>query len=734
MRVIQFLGIFFVAAFLSVSCSDKKDAPKTDTPVSDSSSKLREFKPNSGQAVSAAPWLRTVLPEKTLAYFRFPSFWGILGQAKGNAFDRTSNNAAYAQAVNSLKQAFAKNVTNRTEKELQTILALYYQHIISPIEILAIQDLLSDKSGPGVVITAKVDFDSLDKLTQFLNSQENKHFLNVLEPAQAQKPGKLQLMGMEVFYSFSSANQQLLFYVGAPGSSPEQFMQAITNLKPNTNHPMYKMEQSLDASGQGLFAWVSPKYAGEFIQAMHLPQNSVFGIVANSGTVIDGIAAGIGVSDGKQRIKVMLDMPHTMFRAFTPLAKNDLSLHSAGQLDSVIVLNVPDSHFIKTIGALSGAGDKINQGIEALTQTLGFNPEELLDSLGPELVYLSDEAGGYAAVRVRNKEKFEGLIKQAAKQHGLVYETRSVQGKEYHHLKISYMSDMVRKLSASNRFRMEDIYVKLAASPTHIYWTYDGDYMLMASVPQILMDRQYLKKGVTVNTWLSEQIKTDVKSSLLLAATQSKGAKRWIYHQELAFMNTLADGIDAEMDLFTLPSTLEAGIGENGGFGLNIISSDNRMSIELIFDHSPFEMLSQNSMQSVFVIGVLAAIAIPAYNGYLDTSRLSAHVDHFDTAIRYIKNSAVAIESRRTKPGAACVNVMSELNQGGRGVPGNSYLPVYTTESPMPGQIQIKGLDANGCIKRRSTITITMGPPANNVSAYRYPGGGMPDSVRIEVK
>ena len=40
----------------------------------------------------------------------------------------------------------------------------------------------------------------------------------------------------------------------------------------------------------------------------------------------------------------------------------------------------------------------------------------------------------------------------------------------------------------------------------------------------------------------------------------------------------------------------------------------------------------------VAIIGILAAIAIPAYQGYILRAQVNTHVDNFDIGVRYIRN------------------------------------------------------------------------------------------------
>ena len=66
----------------------------------------------------------------------------------------------------------------------------------------------------------------------------------------------------------------------------------------------------------------------------------------------------------------------------------------------------------------------------------------------------------------------------------------------------------------------------------------------------------------------------------------------------------------------------------------------------------------------VAIIGILAAIAIPAYNGYIQRSKINAVRTNADTAFSYVKN-----EVSKSAAGEGQVNlnnVVAELNSGGK--------------------------------------------------------------------
>ena len=449
MQTLKFLGIILFCVFTAFACSEQSGDSKTKI-----SGELRKFDKISSQPVSHAPWLRTVLPEKTIFYIRLPTLWGVLGQAKGNAFDNANDNLAYAKAIREIQAAIGENVMQHTDEELRVLWDLYYQHVTSPLEAVMALDMNPDQEGVGIVITAKVNFESLDEVNEYFTTHQAKpakepyqysrrSLLKVIAPAKRDQAGIFTFGNVGVHYYFDPSQQRLLFYVGLPDSPSVNALNIFNNLKPSSNHAMYKMEQEIDASGQGLFAWMSPRYAVEFGQRTSFPGHEQMAMVVSSSN-LKGMAAGIGVSNGKQRIKLIVNLPPSPFRAaFPSIEKSSVNLKAAGKLESVVLLNIPDSAYLNQILSLMPdfTRSSFNSVMHELKKEYGFDLHGLLDAIGPELAYLSDEAGGYSAVKLRDRDKFENILQQMVTKNNLLFEKREVQGRDFYHLKINYLSD-----------------------------------------------------------------------------------------------------------------------------------------------------------------------------------------------------------------------------------------------------------------------------------------------------
>lgn len=99
----------------------------------------------------------------------------------------------------------------------------------------------------------------------------------------------------------------------------------------------------------------------------------------------------------------------------------------------------------------------------------------------------------------------------------------------------------------------------------------------------------------------------------------------------------------------------------------------------------------------VAIIGILAAIAIPAYNGYIKQSKVSSHVSNWENALRLTKGEAAKVAA-----GGLCVSVLTQLNGGIAAAAGNksavgstaaAAVDAFTVAAvPVAGQISITGL------------------------------------------
>jgi len=133
----------------------------------------------------------------------------------------------------------------------------------------------------------------------------------------------------------------------------------------------------------------------------------------------------------------------------------------------------------------------------------------------------------------------------------------------------------------------------------------------------------------------------------------------------------------------------------------------------------------------VAIIGILAAIAIPAYNGYIKQSKISAITENMENAVRVAKAEAAKIAA-----GGQCVALVNgtggQLNDGGKKAVGTGLASpppafVLGTAAASSGQVGVVENNGDGCPQSGETVTINVGaPPFPGVVAGDFPGGAYP--------
>lgn len=104
----------------------------------------------------------------------------------------------------------------------------------------------------------------------------------------------------------------------------------------------------------------------------------------------------------------------------------------------------------------------------------------------------------------------------------------------------------------------------------------------------------------------------------------------------------------------------------------------------------------------VAIIGILAAIAIPAYNGYIKSAKASSLVSNWENAYRVTRGEAAKVAA-----GQSCSNVITQLNDGNKQAIGatSATAAFAAGTSATAGQVGIAGL-TSGCPVSGTQITI----------------------------
>lgn len=116
----------------------------------------------------------------------------------------------------------------------------------------------------------------------------------------------------------------------------------------------------------------------------------------------------------------------------------------------------------------------------------------------------------------------------------------------------------------------------------------------------------------------------------------------------------------------------------------------------------------------VAIIGILAAVAVPAYNGYIKQTKINALTEHVITAYKLTK-----AESAKIAAGSDGDDLIIQLNAGNRLAVSDPTQSAFIAGAPgteVAGQVSISGLDANNKPVPGMNVIITATPVTGTIA------------------
>lgn len=558
---------------------------------------------------TAAPWLRDVLPDDVLMYARLPHPFGMLAAPKGNALDAAMRSDANVETILKIRRGLSENVLPRIPAFQDLRLRVLEKHLRAPVE-LAVLSL----PAPSLLVASRLNVQSVDEFEALLSElAEDGAGLSLVAPLDERGAGQIAGLPVPAFVQFEDG--RLLLNVG-PSASQESFDGVVSGISANTDHAMRAMERRVDASGQGIFLWINTERALAMATVMMQPEQ--FEQITDAGLdKTSSVAFGWGVADGKGRISLVADLRSEYDRGFVPDVYVDIRARSVGEPDGLFLLAIPtveeftriEARVLDTFDSAEIAAWKETRS--AMSGELGFTIEELLNSIGPELLLIFDSAGDYGAVRIRDRKLWNRIIDAMAESIDSKPETRRVGRQTYYHWAFeSELMDLDDTLETESHWFAE----LFARARDHNFWTYEGDYLYFASVPQILIDRHEMGADTDLAAWLRNRQRIDSRTAFMSMSGTSHKLPERVYAVYLELLQLLADVAQTEIDIWAMPTARQLELPRAGTLGFTLSLGNPTLAAEFTFENNPAEFLG--GAGGIFIAGVVAAIAIPAYQDY----------------------------------------------------------------------------------------------------------------------
>ncbi len=618
-------------------CSNEQPQEATNAQTGKSSGFQQKM---SNYKVDRVAWLEQKLPRQTLAYFRLPTLWDWVFSPKGDMLHPVQVMDEHKAQIDAMKTGLVNQYIDLVPPPFQGFYRLVIDEIDSPIEVAMLEP--DDGSAtPNFVLGMTLANHTRDSFGDLLQTAMDMagNEIRIITPYNAEGLATMVVGPSPVYLKFSEDDGRLLILTGL-SASDELIKEIYARDTIDLEHSaVYRFEQSVDASGRNFAMWADiDGLYNMFSFAFSAEEQAVMEMMNIDD--MDFVWFGVASKGGQSEIILHASMPEAGFRYFMPRLDQSLDLKVAGNVSWAARLAIPTyEQYMQAHDFIIGMDDEEGTMAAAsveikskMDEWLGFDAGNLLRAYGPEITVVSDESGVWTAYQVRDQSMHREITARLETRVGSTVESKNLAGVPIKSWKIATNRLMTEfdEAMGGEQPQLDPVTMAFLETyqqlHTHLYWVQEGDYLVYGSVPQVLADRENHPNPGRLANWLSaNSLRWD--NTIMGVATEVENLPQTVYHGYLTVMLFLGDLMGHEIDLFTLPTSDQLQLPDSGRLGLRMDSSANAFSIRFSYNYSALEMFSGGStMTTVAVIGILAAIAIPAYQDFQVRSEVAEYL------------------------------------------------------------------------------------------------------------
>ncbi len=617
----SFLALAF-AMLVLVACSDPNKVEETTSAPLPAVTSIKWDDNLNDKAV-----LIERLPENTLTYIRIPSVWGMISSPKSNALQNALSSKANQTAVSELQSHLKQQLTDVPAEQKMLLEALFY-NLRSPIEVISLLPQDMPITSAQIVIGARLNFTDIEQINAFIeNLVSNNPDIKYNQKLSDSQSGLIQVGPAKFYFNFNTNSQRFIGISGMAVLADD--LQQVLKWKVASSHKILEVENRIDTSRRGLFTWVNLSTLTANLGPM-IPQQQTELLRTLGLMDAEYLAFGEGVANNSGKFSLLIKGKSGLIWNSSLPAQAITDTSTAGTPEVAMGFHFPDAKWLETllIEAQKISPQSNNKGIEDWQQlnlkaeeAIGLSITDIMNAIAGQIVYVSDQAGGYFILSPQSANAMDVLLQKAKAHQSIeVNEFSLSDSKSAGKVIEVIMPGSILKNSQENK----EFNKFLQRLKSRIYLKRDGDHYLLASVPQIFVARDQIKNKKPLQQWVKDK-NINAERSMVWIATSARHVARQNYYFYLQYLQTLGDLLQYPVDIKSFPSAWDLQLPETSDLGMQINYSQQEFGIEFIYDSHPGEYFQSGSsgMATVAVIGILAAIAIPAYQDYTERAKIS---------------------------------------------------------------------------------------------------------------
>ncbi|NBB92018.1 MAG: hypothetical protein GVY32_02495, partial [Gammaproteobacteria bacterium] len=335
-----------------------------------------------------------------------------------------------------------------------------------------------------------------------------------------------------------------------------------------------------------------------------------------------------GSSAGKGRLAVLAEGREGLAWELTLPPSPPTGFLSSGQADVALGLTIPGYDWMQRLAASLGEDAETQMaGVsDRLEAEIGLDLAAVVDTFAGRMLYVDDDNGGYLVHEAADPERWPAFWDALSQRFDVRQAVLTAGDAEIHHLVIPGVDidGQMDELQSENP-ALAFTLARFMRIGTHLFWMREDDRILIASVPQVLLARLEHPGTSALGDWL-EEAGVDTASAGLFGALRVDHAPRRNYYAYIGALLAIADMLETDIDVQAFPTARELDLPEAGTVGLAIDTVDGRLGATLAFENHPGDLFyaGGGSLAGIAVVGLLAAVAVPAYQDYAVRAKLTA--------------------------------------------------------------------------------------------------------------